>query len=121
MNAEYLLKNVIKLDRLDNKELSSMMDIISNLDEFKNSKVSIINYLEKVGEPNIEYSDKGVSFTQSTNPDLISIKYDPKIKFADNIKLYSIYILQNDLIYRVSKDSIISLSEYREKIINDII
>jgi hypothetical protein len=85
------------------KELKILEPHFDSIDELKGKKIEIIEELKSIGEPIMEMTDNGVSFKQETEPKLINIKGTDDL--SDNIKLYSIFLQNGDVIVRCSVDS----------------
>ncbi len=84
------------------KELKILEPYFDNIDEFKGKKIKIIKELNGLGEPIMEISSDGVHFKQETLPKVINIKGTDLLK--DDIKLYSIFLQNGDVIIRCSED-----------------
>ena len=88
------------------KELAILEPYFENIDELSGKKIEIIEELVSIGEPIIEMTTEGISVKNETMPTLITIKGTDAL--AENIKLYSIFLLNEDVIIRCSEDSIIN-------------
>jgi hypothetical protein len=86
------------------KELKILEPYFESIDELKGKKIEIIEEINMVGEPIMEMTNDGVSFKQETYPKLLTIKGIDVL--SDNVKLYSIFLQNGDVIVRCSEDSI---------------
>lgn len=86
------------------KELKVIEPYFENIDELKDKKVEIIEEISNVGEPKIKITTEGFFVKQETYPKLSTIKGFDGLK--DNIKIYSIFLQNDDIYVRCSEDSI---------------
>jgi hypothetical protein len=107
--------NISGMKGLFGKELKILEPYFESIDELKGKKIEIIEELNMVGEPIMEMTNEGVSFKQEIEPKLLTIKGVDDLK--ENVKLYSIFLQNGDVIVRCSEDSIISKIEI---LINEI-
>jgi len=107
--------NISGMKGLFGKELKILESYFQSIDELKGKKIEIIEELKSIGEPIMEMTDDGVSFKQETEPKLINIK--GVYGLGNDIKLYSIFLQNGDVIVRCTEDSI---ETKIEKIINEI-
>ncbi len=111
MDLSYFSKNIISTgETLLGKELEQLLPVISQLDNFKDKKLEVIQNLELLKVELKDIIENGILIRKETvgtyNQIVHSIKIDSKIEphyFNDTIKIYSI---NNDYI-RVTEDSII--------------
>ncbi len=96
--------NISGMKGLFGKELKILEPYFESIDELKGKKIEIIEELNMVGEPIMEMTNEGVSFKHETEPKLLTIKGIDALN--DNIKLYSIFLQNEDVIVRCSEDSI---------------
>lgn len=96
--------NISGMKGLFGKELKILEPYFQSIDELKGKKIEIIEELKSIGEPIMEMTDDGVSFKQETEPKLINIKGMDEL--SDNVKLYSIFLQNGDVIVRCTEDSI---------------
>jgi hypothetical protein len=96
--------NISGMKGLFGKELKILEPYFESIDELKGKKIEIIEELNMVGEPIMEMTNEGVSFKHETEPKLLTIKGIDALN--DNIKLYSIFLQNGDVIVRCSEDSI---------------
>lgn len=99
------------------KELKILEPYFESIEELKGKKIEIIEELKTIGEPIMEMTNDGVSFKHETEPKLINIKGIDGL--SNEIKLYSIFLQNGDIIVRCTEDSIKSVSKI-ENIINEI-
>jgi hypothetical protein len=97
--------NISGMKGLFGKELKILEPYFESIDELKGKKIEIIEELNMVGEPIMEMTNEGVSFKHETEPKLLTIKGIDALN--DNIKLYSIFLQNGDVIVRCSEDSIL--------------
>jgi hypothetical protein len=107
--------NISGMKGLFGKELKILEPYFQSIDELKGKKIEIIEELKSIGEPIMGMTNDGVSFKQETEPKLINIKGMDGL--SDNVKLYSIFLQNGDVIVRCTEDSI---ETKIEKIINEI-
>lgn len=86
------------------KELKILEPYFENIEELKGKKIEIIKELKTVGEPIVEMTKDGVSFKHETEPKLINVKGTKDL--SNNIKVYSIFLQNDDVIVRCTEDSI---------------
>jgi len=96
--------NISGMKGLFGKELKILEPYFESIDELKGKKIEIIEEINMVGEPIMEMTNDGVSFKQETYPKLLTIKGIDVL--SDNVKLYSIFLQNGDVIVRCSEDSI---------------
>jgi len=96
--------NISGMKGLFGKELKILEPYFESIDELKGKKIEIIEEINMVGEPIMEMTNEGVSFKQETEPKLLTIKGIDGI--GENIKLYSIFLQNGDVIIRCSEDSV---------------
>jgi len=96
--------NISGMKGLFGKELKILEPYFESIDELKGKKIEIIEEINMVGEPIMEMTNDGVSFKQKTYPKLLTIKGIDVL--SDNVKLYSIFLQNGDVIVRCSEDSI---------------
>ena len=96
--------NISGMKGLFGKELEILEPHFGSIDELKGKKIEIIEELTMVGEPIMEMTNDGVYFKQETEPKLLTIKGIDGLN--DNVKLYSIFLQNDDVIVRCSEDSI---------------
>lgn len=88
------------------KELNSLKDFFGEFDEFKNKNISIIEDLG-ISNPVISLKNGYPEVTCEYKIEVVNV-FDVK-QLKDDIKLFAIFLTKdNDVIYRVSKDSFIS-------------
>jgi hypothetical protein len=95
--------NISGMKGLFGKELKILEPYFESIDELKGKKIEIIEEINMVGEPIMEMTNDGVSFKQETDPKLLTIKGIDVL--SDNVKLYSIFLQNGDVIVRCSEDS----------------
>ena len=86
------------------KELKILEPYFESIEELKGKKIEIIEELKTIGEPIMEMTNDGVSFKHETEPKLINIKGVDSL--SNEIKLYSIFLQNGDVIVRCTEDSI---------------
>jgi hypothetical protein len=96
--------NISGMKGLFGKELKILEPYFESIDELKGKKIEIIEEINMVGKPIMEMTNDGVSFKQETYPKLLTIKGIDVL--SDNVKLYSIFLQNGDVIVRCSEDSI---------------
>ena len=89
---------------LSGKELKIIEPYFDSIDELKDKKIEIIEELKTIGEPIMEMTNDGVSFKQETEPKLINVKGIDGL--SNNVKLYSIFLQNGDIVVRCSEDSL---------------
>ena len=101
--------NISGMKGLFGKELKILEPYFESIDELKGKKIEIIEELNMIGEPIMEMTSDGVSFKQETEPKLLTIKGVECLK--ENVKLYSIFLQNDDVIVRCSEGSVKSRIE----------
>lgn len=86
------------------KKLKILEPYFESIDELKGKKIEIIEELKTIGEPIMEMTKDGVSFKHETEPKLINIKGTDGL--SNDVKLYSIFLQNGDVIVRCTKDSL---------------
>lgn len=86
------------------KQLKILEPYFENIDELKGKKIEIIEELTRMGEPIIKKTSTGVSVEDQVYPKLLTVKNFDCL--SDNIKLYSIFLENDEVIVRCSEDSI---------------
>ncbi|CAG7580241.1 MAG: hypothetical protein SLAVMIC_00317 [uncultured marine phage] len=111
---------------LTNETLLMMGDIVNELDEFKHSTVEIIKV--KFDTPTVTYNEDGFpTVTNTSDPEIISVMDDDQFRFAENVKLHSIFLSNHatkeevKVIYRLTPDSIIPLDKWRNDRLDKIL
>jgi len=99
------LPNISGLKGLFGKELKILEPYFKSIDELKGKKIEIVGEINMVGEPIMKMTNKGVSFEQETEPKLLTIKGIDGLK--ENVKLYSIFLQNDDVMVRCSEDSVL--------------
>lgn len=107
------IKELIKLLTINNidkgiygKELLCIKNNLNDIDEFKNLNINIIENLD-LDEKNykLSYSIDGVTLYHESDNYLVTVK-ENTFTFNQNIDLYGIFILNDDLYFRISNKSI---------------
>jgi len=83
------------------KELNILKPYFNNIYELKDKNIKIIDELKSVGKPIVKMTDAGVSFKQKTEPELIITKTLEGLR--KNVKLYSIFLQDDDVMFGCSK------------------
>jgi len=112
------IKELIKLLTINNgsfnsinnglygKDLLMIKDNFNNIDEFKKLNINIIQNLNLDEKNyNISYSSNGVTLYDKSDNYLVTVKENTFI-FNNNIDLYGIFLLNDDLYFRLSNNSI---------------
>lgn len=86
------------------KELRILEPHFESIEELKGRKIEIIEELKTIGEPIMEMTKDGVSFKHETEPKLINIKGTNDL--SNDVKLYSIFLQNGDVIVRCTEDSL---------------
>lgn len=97
--------NISGLKGLFGKELKVLETYFENIEEFKGKKIEIIEELKMIGEPIIEMTNNGISFKNEIEPEVLTIKGTEHLK--ENIQLYSIFLQDDHVFVRCSKNSIV--------------
>jgi len=105
--------NISGMKGLFGKELKVLEPYFESIDELKDKKIEIIEELIMTGEPIMEMTNDGVSFKQETELKLITIKNFEGLN--DNVKLYSIFLQNDDVIIRCTEDSIFDINVFASK------
>ena len=96
--------NISGLKGLFGKELKILEPYFESIEELKGKRIEIIEELKNIGEPIMEMTNDGVYFKQEKEPKLINIKGTDGL--SNEIKLYSIFLQNDDVIVRCTEDSI---------------
>jgi len=96
--------NISGMKGIFGKELKVLEPYFESIDELKGKKIEIIEEINIVGEPVIEMTNGDISFKQETEPKLLTIKGIDGLK--ENVKIYSIFLQNGDVIIRCSEDSV---------------
>ena len=86
------------------KELKILEPYFESIEELKGKKIEIIEELKTTSEPIMEMTKDGVSFNHETEPKLINVKGLESL--SNEVKLYSIFLQNDDVIVRCTEDSI---------------
>ena len=86
------------------KELKILEPYFESIEELKGKKIQIIEELKTISEPIMEMTKDGVSFNHETEPKLINVKGLDSL--SNEVKLYSIFLQNGDVIVRCTEDSI---------------
>ena len=107
-------------------ENQNMIDFLNTLEDFKGSTVEVISV--EFDTPVIEHNDDGtISVTNTSDPEVVNVIEDEKLRFSDHIKLHSIWLSNNvgkdgeKVIYRVTPDSVIPFEDWRDDRLNQIL
>jgi hypothetical protein len=96
--------NISGMKGLFGKELKILEPYFESIDELKGKKIEIIEEIHIVGKPNMKITNEGVFVEHETEPKLLTIKGIDGI--GENVKLYSIFLQNDDVIVRCSEDSV---------------
>lgn len=86
------------------KELKILEPYFESIEELKGKKIEIIEELKSISEPIMEMTNNGISLKHETEPKLISIKGTDGL--SNEVKLYSIFLQNGDVVVRCTEDSI---------------
>ena len=87
------------------KMLKNVENLLPLFDEFKDRNITVIDNVEVVNKE-VTISKEGIRFDSTTEPELVTIKYDENINWGDKISLYSLFLQNDEVFIRCTRDSI---------------
>lgn len=87
------------------KELNYAKDFLFSLNQFKGKNINVIEKLS-ITNQKIEVNDTGIISKADITPNVVSVKYDDSITFKDDIDIYAILKTNDDIILRLTQNSI---------------